>query len=72
MKLVPVQLLTVLLFLMLSGCSFGRVPITADKSVWYMMVGAKVKTDVITADAIPDVPALVSIGGGLLSGAAAD
>lgn len=49
--------------LLTMGCAMGYIPITKEKSGWYLMVGTKVKTDAITVDALPELPqSLISIG----------
>jgi len=43
------------------GCAMGLVP-TSEGRKWYLMVGNKVKTDVLEASSFSDIPAIVSIG----------
>jgi len=56
----------VVVALLATGCAMGRVPVKTEKgveNVWYLMIGTKVKTDVITVDALPEFPqSLISIG----------
>jgi len=59
----PIRAVGVLLILLTAGCAFGYIPITKDKSKFYLMVGTKVKTEAITVNSLPDVPqSLISIG----------